>query len=221
MDIEARLARLEARNTKLTVICGVLATLCMALGTTFAVAGPDATQPGVIHAKGLVIDDANGHPRILIGAPFPDVPGRIRHDERSMAMLFLDEQGHDRLTVGQAMTPQIKGKVPAQFHRIGDSVGVTIHDLDGNERGGMAWLSNGRGAIAFDYPERDAIGMYVDDKDRSATFVLENPDVSVGDRSLLELTARGKGGELRLFDGAGKVRTRWSLTEGRIDATKP
>src|ERR1700754_1341351 len=187
MDIEARLARLEAKNTRLTVICGILAVLGLGLSATFAVAGPTRLQPEVIHTKGLVIEDANGHPRILIGAPFPDVPGRIRHAERSAAMLFLDEQGHDRLTVGQAMTPQIKGKVPAQFHRIGDSVGVTIHDLDGNERGGMAWLSNGRGAIAFDYPERDAIGMYVDDKDRSATFVLENPDVSVGDRSLLEL----------------------------------
>jgi hypothetical protein len=85
MDIETRLARLEARNTKLTVICGGLAVLCMGLGTTFAVAGPTRNEPEVIHAKGLVIDDADGHPRILIGAPFPDVPaasgtmkGRLR-----------------------------------------------------------------------------------------------------------------------------------------------
>jgi hypothetical protein len=216
MDIETRLARLEARNTKLTIICGALAILCMGLGTTFAVAGPTRNQPDVIHAKGLVIEDANGHPRILIGAPFPDVPGRIRHDERTAAVEFLDEKGHDRLTVGESFTPQIKGVVPANFHRIGVGVGVTLHDTDGNERGGMSWLSNGRGGIAFDYPERDAIGMYVDDKDRSATFVLENPDAAVGDKSLLELTAKGKGGELKLFDAAGKAKTRWTIDNGML-----
>jgi hypothetical protein len=214
VDIETRLARLEARNTKLTVVCGALAVLCMGLGTTFAIAGPTRNDPSVIHAKGLVIEDTSGRPRILIGAPFPDVPGRIRHDERTAAMEFLDEKGHDRLTVGESFTPQIKGVVPANFHRIGVGVGITLHDTDGNERGGMSWLSNGRGGIAFDYPERDAIGMYVDDKDRSATFVLENPDPAVGDKSLLELTAKGKGGELKLFDAAGKVRTQWNIADG-------
>jgi hypothetical protein len=218
MDIETRLARLEAHNTKLTIFCGALVVLCLGLGATFAVAGPTRSQPDVIHAKGLVIEDADGHPRILIGAPFPDVPGRIRHDERTAAVELLDEKGHDRLTVGESFTPQIKGVVPANFHRIGVAVGIILHDTEGNERGGLSWLSNGRGSIAFDYPERDAIGMYVDDKDRSATFVLENPDAAVGDVSLLELSAKGKGGELKLFDAAGKVRTKWSIADGVFTA---
>ena len=216
MDIETRLARLEARNTKLTVICSALAVLCMALGTTFAFAGPTQGQPDVIHAKGLVIEDASGHPRILIGAPFPTVQGRIRQDEGSTAMVFLDDKGHDRLTVGESFTPQSRGKVLANFHRIGAAEGIILHDTEGNERGGVSWLSNGRGAIAFDYPERDAIGMYVDDKARSATFVLENADAAIGDVSLLELTAKGKGGEFKLFDAAGKVRTQWAISEGML-----
>jgi hypothetical protein len=222
MDLEARVARLEARNKRLGVICGGLTLLCVAMVTTMAVAGPDRSQPSVIHAQGLVIEDANGHPRVLLGAPFPDVPGRLRHDEQTTAMVFLDEQGHDRLTVGEATTPQSRGKVIPHFHRVGASVGMIIHDLDGNERGGMSWLSNGRGVIAFDYPERDAIGMYVDDTNRSAHFILENPDEAVGDVSLLELSALGKSGEVRLYDATGKVRTRWSIADGRLEpAARP
>lgn len=128
----------------------------------------------------------------------------------------------DTLTVGEATTPQSRGKVIPHFHRVGASVGMIIHDLDGNERGGMSWLSNGRGVIAFDYPERDAIGMYVDDTNRSAHFILENPDEAVGDVSLLELSAQGKGGEVRLYDATGKVRTRWSIADGRLEpAARP
>jgi hypothetical protein len=133
-------------------------------------------------------------------------------------MEFLDEKGHDRLTVGESLIPQSRGKVLADFHRIGAAEGIILHDTEGNERGGVSWLSNGRGGIAFDYPERDAIGMYVDDKDRSATFVLENPDAAVGDKSLLELTARGRGGELKLFDATGKAKTRWVIDNGALVA---
>lgn len=220
MDIETRLSRLEACNTMLIMTCGALALLCLGLVVAVAVAGSTRNEPDVIHATGLVLDDGNGHPRILIGAPFPDVPGRIRHDERTTAIVFLDDKGHDRLTVGESIPPQTQGEVPAKFHRIGAGVGVILHDTEGNERGGMSWLSNGRGSISFDYPERDAIGMYVNDKDRSATFVLENPDAAVGDVSLLELTARGKGGELKLFDSAGKPRTQWNIDNGALQRSE-
>ena len=82
----------------------------------------------------------------------------------------------------------------------------------------MSWLSNGRGAIAFDYPDRDAIGMYVDDKNRSATFVLEYADAAIGDVSLFEMTAKGRGGRFSLFDPNGKARTLWTVDEGNVEA---
>lgn len=94
------------------------------------------------------------------------------------------------MTVGESVAPQTQGTVSAKFHRIGAGVGVFLHDTEGNERGGMSWLSNGRGTISFDYPERDAIGMYVDDRDRSATFVLENPDAAVGEPLIGGLSLR-------------------------------
>jgi hypothetical protein len=154
--------------------------------------------------------------RLALGAPFPDVSNRLRHDPGSVAMLFIDEQGHDRLTVGYALTPQMQGKVPANFHRIGEAVGVFLHNTVGDERGGMSWLSNGRGTISFDYPDRDAIGMYVDDKNRSATFVLEYADAAIGDVSMFEMTAKGRGGHFSLFDPHGKARTLWTVDEGAV-----
>lgn len=215
LDIEARLLQLERKNRRLTFLCIGLFVMSMLLSGAIAVAGPKG-QPDIVHVRGLVVDDAQGRARIVMGAPFPDVPNRIRHDAGSVAMLFLDEQGHDRLTVGQSFTPQIQGKVPANFQRIGDSVGLFIHNTAGDERGGISWLSNGRGAISFDYPDRDAIGMYVDEKNRSATFVLEYADAAIGDVSLFEMTAKGRGGRFSLFDPTGKPRSVWNVAGGAV-----
>jgi hypothetical protein len=124
----------------------------------------------VLHLKGLVIEDQQGRARILLGAPFPAVHDRLRQDTTTTTLLFLDEQGHDRFSIGEIMPAQINGKVPPQFHRIGSSsaYGLTIYDPLGNERGGMGFLSNGstvnRASIALDRPDGDAIGMMVDDK---------------------------------------------------------
>jgi hypothetical protein len=215
-NVEERLLKLERKNRQLSRLClGLfLVSIILSAGLSFAV--PTAGSQGVLHVRGLVVDDAQGRARIVMGAPFPDVPSRLRHDAGSVAMLFLDEQGHDRLTVGQSFTPQMNGKVPANFHRIGDAVGVIIHNTAGDERGGMSWLSNGRGAISFDYPDRDAIGMYVDEKNRSATFVLEYADAAIGDVSMFEMTAKGRGGNFTLFDPAGKPKTRWEVAEGAV-----
>ena len=48
-------------------------------------------------------------------------------------MVFLDENGHDRLTLGEEPEPQIAGKVSANIHRVAQGFGVVIHDGDGSE----------------------------------------------------------------------------------------
>lgn len=93
MDFEVRLAKLEACITKLLLACGVFAVLCLGLVVTMAVAGLARSEPDILHTRGVVVDDGAGHPRILIGAPFPNDPGRIRQDERTTAIVFLDEKG--------------------------------------------------------------------------------------------------------------------------------
>lgn len=119
---------------------------------------------GVLRARGLILNDSNGKARILLGAPFPETGDRVRQDPRSAAIVFLDEQGHDRLTLGEQLPAQINGVVSPNFHRIGNGYAITVHDLQGNERGGMGFLSNGRAVIALDRPAGDAWAAIVDDK---------------------------------------------------------
>jgi hypothetical protein len=87
-------------------------------------------------------------------------------------MVFLDEQGHDRLSMGETLPAQLQGKIAKTDKRIAPSFGVTIHDLEGDKRGGFNFLSNGRAVISLDYPGRDAIGMSVDDTLKRAQFML-------------------------------------------------
>jgi hypothetical protein len=79
-------------------------------------------------------------------------------------MVFLDEQGHDRLTLGEEPEPQIGGKVSQMMHRIAPGFGVVIHDGSGDERGTYGWLANGRALITLDRPGLDAWAAVVDDK---------------------------------------------------------
>jgi hypothetical protein len=171
LETQNRLRSLERRLLLLTGLCCLLAvSLVLVVELHARTAFAADASPAILHVKGLVIEDAQGRARILLGAPFPQTHDRLRQDETSTAIVFLDEKGHDRFLVGETITAQIDGKVPAQFHRIGQSssYAATIFDPDGNERGGMGFLSNGssvsRAVVALDRPGADAIGMMVDDK---------------------------------------------------------
>ncbi|MDR6935319.1 hypothetical protein [Luteibacter sp. 3190] len=185
MDIEKRLEILERRSRLLAVAAGVL---CIVLAAVVVSAFTALRNPtGILRAKGLVIEDTQGRPRILLGAPFPEVVERERTDARSTAMLFLDDHGHDRLTVGEGLPAKLQGKVAAVDQRIGASFGVIIHDLEGNERGGLSFLSNGRATMALDYPGRDAIGLSVDDRLNRAEFMLNYSPKLTGPGSSFEI----------------------------------
>ena len=167
--LEARVKNLEKKILYLTSLCGLLVVAMTFIMVHSSIQRVKAAENAkVLHLRGLVIEDAQGRARILLGAPFPTVHDRIRQDATTTAMLFLDENGHDRFSIGEKMPAQIDGKVPPQLHRIGGGYGLTIYDPEGNERGGMGFLSNGstvsRAAIALDRPIGDAWGAMVDDK---------------------------------------------------------
>lgn len=170
--LESRIKQLERKIMALAGLCGFLvfaiAVMFFESPAQHVRAAEAMKIPQILHVRGLVIDDAQGRARILIGAPFPKSPDRIRQDATTTGMLILDEKGHDRFFAGQMMPAQIDGKVSPHFHRIGSSYGLTIFDPKGNERGGMGFLSNGstvsRATIALDRPGADAWGAMVDDK---------------------------------------------------------
>lgn len=167
--LEARVKTLEKKLLCLTSVCGLLVVAMIVIMANSSIQRVKAAENvKVLHLRGLVIEDAQGRARILLGAPFPTVHDRRRQDATTTAMLFLDEKGRDRFSIGEKMPAQLNGKVSPQFHRIGAGYGLTIYDSAGNERGGMGFISNGsrvsRAVIALDRPGQDAWGAMVDDK---------------------------------------------------------
>jgi hypothetical protein len=202
VDLQQRVEKLEQRSRRFmatSVILGIALGAVLVSGFTAAPRQGD----GVIHAKGLVIEDSQGRPRVLLGAPFPEVSARLRTDARGTSMIFLDERGHDRLTVGEALPAQLQGKIAKVDQRIGASFGMIIHDLEGNERGGFSFLSSGRATIALDYPGRDAIGLSVDDHLNRAEFMLNYSPTLTGPGSSFELYQQGESTVFSINDKEG------------------
>ncbi len=209
MDSESRLARVEKNATVLRLLC-ISQLIALVLVVWFFESERRVQASGsdqILHVKGLVIEDAQGRARVLLGAPFPTVKDRVRQDETTTSLIFLDEKGHDRLTLGEEPTPQVDGKVPSGYHRIAPGVGMLIHDDQGNERGGMGWLGNGRAAIALDRPGLDAIGAYVDDHSGFAGMVVEYPKEVANDVNAIEIGTQGKQAFLRFKDTHDRVKS--------------
>ncbi len=128
----------------------------------------DERKPSILRARGLIIEDVNGRERILLGAPVPDSKHRKRNDSIA-ALVFVGENGADRLTLGDQANPQIGGKVAK---RISPGMGMTINDADGNERTGYSVMDMGRVTLGLDWKDREALMLCVDDKDSMATLMI-------------------------------------------------
>jgi hypothetical protein len=136
-----------------------------------AVADPPAPgEDRILRARGLIIEDDKGRPRILLGAPVPVVDGRRRRDPAT-ALIFVGENGADRAIFGLPPNPQVKGRV---IPRIAASAGMTLHDPDGNERGGFSWLDNGRVVLGLDFKDHEGIGLIVNDAEGYAAVLLNS-----------------------------------------------
>jgi len=95
-----RLEQLErfVRMTRLLVLLGLVAVVSLiAFGRYALASSPDEK---ILHVRGIVIEDAMGHPRMLIGAPVSN-QGRKRQDDVT-GLVLLASDGTDRLTIGTA-----------------------------------------------------------------------------------------------------------------------
>lgn len=110
----------------------------------------------VLRVKGLIVEDPEGRPRIVLGAPLAELEGRVRSDP-SVGLVVLDENGRDRVSVGSpAIAPQSGGDV---VPRVGGTSGIVFSDETGNARGGFGYLAGGRVVLGIDYPgAADAFG---------------------------------------------------------------
>lgn len=197
MDDAAQLANLrrEVKQLRAVVVAMLLAgAAVLAIGAS--------SGPSVLRAKGLVIIDDQGRERILLGSPTPASAMRNRKGADTSSIVFLGEDGADRVIVGQSPQPLIQGHAGV---RIAQAWGLVIHDPHGNERGGIAYLGSGRAAVMLDYPSHDAIGMVVDDKSSSARLLLAYPSSAKAPNPAAELEADVNGASLLLHDQTGRV----------------
>src|SRR4051812_1172656 len=91
----------ETTLTKLSHQVRWLSVLCLVQALGFVVLMMDGrlvkaqSTPATMRVRGLIVEDDQGRPRIVMGAPFPNVAERSRKDPPTNAMVFLDESGHD------------------------------------------------------------------------------------------------------------------------------
>lgn len=206
---------------RLHLVVGLLGVVVVAL----AVRALRPTTPDVIRTRGLVVEDASGRARILIGAPIPVVAERVRTDtakaraawgeqmggDRYMGyyasyrhsthgMLVLDERGFDRLAIGDS-TPD-----PNIGNRLGPATGIQINDAMGFERSGY-------GLLRVDGLYRVVLGL--DGSDGR-----EGVALSLFDQGPAGLWAYGPGGESYFAGRDGSTSSRdgallgWSLRRG-------
>ena len=195
---ESRIRQLEGQVRGLRIAAASIAIALLGL----AVAAFTQGQSDIVRARGIIIEDAAGRERILIGAPIPAAENRVRTDSarareawagrfpdpdqymgyyanyrHSMhGMLILDENGFDRVAVGDS-TPD-----PNIGQRIAASTGIQINDDRGFERSGYSVLKvNGsdRVVLGLDGPRGEGVVLSLVDGNRMGLSVY-GPQNTVG-----------------------------------------
>lgn len=219
-DQTATIRRLEKSVTNLKRTTLALGGV-MVLGVTAAF---NQASPDILRAKGIIIEDAEGRARILIGAPTPIVPERLRTDparyeeafgeqlgsaardvgrlrNNGVGILVLDENGQDRVAIGSPLPDPLNGR------RIGDMTGLSFHAANGIERGGIGHMTNAETGL-------DRSGIGVDSVDGEGAILVADAD---GTNGLVVLDGQDQG---LLFVGRapgdgvvgdGQPRTRFGL----------
>jgi hypothetical protein len=188
--VAAQLRSLEKRYTRLT--WGVYALSVFVVIITIAYFTKSSTP--IIRAKGIVIEDAQGKDRILIGAPIPASTHRVRTDTTLVrkhwasrfgdeandymawykdythttdGMVIMNEDGFDRVVIGDKVTDPNIGK------RMFEMAGVVWNNREGWELGGAGVNTSRDGKIA-----RSIIGL--DNEEGEAVHLVALEDGTKG-----------------------------------------
>ena len=205
----ARLER-QIKILKLAVL-----GLAVVFSAVLTMAMLDENSAKILRVQGLIIEDADGTPRILVGAPFPDVEERQRTDTTT-GLVLLDEKGIDRLSFGYpALPPQAKGQV---IERITTHAGFVVNDTDGDERTGYGVTDQGQVILGMDYKGREALILYVDPKGYTGVIINGEKNPPYNQRVFLgtDNKSGSEHGILVLNDSQGTARTMYHLDEGKM-----
>lgn len=162
IDPAATLARLERQMRRLRRFNGMLTagTLLALAGTVASLhadtgATPQLGPDGVLEVRGLVVKDANGTPRVILGAPVPD-PIKDGKPAPRLAplsgLLILDHHGNERGGYGTASV----GDYSEAFVTLDDARGREVFTVVANaDAGATLTLRNQKGAMALLTTYRD------------------------------------------------------------------
>jgi len=179
-DSDFRLSALEKKYARLRM--GFFASVLLVISCLVYFGLVQTRTFGLIRAKGIIIEDAAGKDRILIGAPIPFSADRVRTDTALVrqywakgygsreddfmgwyrdyyhgtdGMVIMNESGFDRVLVGDKLADPNSGK------RLFQIAGITWNDKEGWELGGAGvnTASDGkaRSVIGLDNDNGEAV----------------------------------------------------------------
>jgi hypothetical protein len=189
------------------VVAGVIVSVSLsALNCAEQRAHAQTGHDRILRVRGLIIEDAQGHDRVLLGAPVTSA--QRKRTDPMVGLLIVDEHGVDRVSVGAPIpAPQEDGAVQA---RISGGAGFGFNDAAGNERGGLGVLDNGRAVLGLDREDGEGTMLYVmphggpaglrinGDKGRQQIAITSEP---AAHRNTLAMSAPAGGERLRLQAG--------------------
>lgn len=213
-DITSRLERAERRVRWLGAGMASMATLFGLLLVGCETVGNGAPAD-VVTARGLVIVDAEGRQRLVLGAPM----GSTSDDARlagTTGITVLDSAG--RLVTSLGMNNPLIQPDGSAGERRGTAYGMTFYDpRTGQERGGIGAFDDGRANVCLDWAgvEREAACMSVWADDQYAAVILNGTpaEETIFDRVVLYVGSDGTG-RIKAF-GGGRHQDGVSIDVGR------
>lgn len=207
---DKRIERLE-RNIRSLRTAVLLLVLIIIVGSSVAMLSEG--KGNILRVQGLIVEDAEGNPRILIGSPFPEVKERKRED-KTTGILLLDEKGIDRVAIASpAPNPQVKGTV---IKRMSPATGIQLNDLNGNERSGYGIMNSGSVVLGMDYESGEGLALFVS-KELGYTGIMINGEKRPPNNQRVFLGTNVKkedNGVLVLNDSDGTMYTYLGLKNG-------
>lgn len=152
-----RIKQLE-RQLRFTWSAGLALLALLAVGMQVDSSQPDS-ESETLRTQQLIVEDEEGRPRIILGAPIVKVDGRVRQDSMT-GLLVLDENGIDRVAVGSPVTdPQVEGEIHS---RNSPATGISFNDKNGNERGGLGILDgDNRVVLGLDRKGGEGVVLFI------------------------------------------------------------
>jgi hypothetical protein len=213
-EIASRLERAERRVRWLTTGMVSIAVLSAGLLVGCETVGGDE-RGDVVTARGLVIVDAEGRQRLVLGAPLASASEDARL-AGTTGITVLDSAG--RLVTSLGMNNPLIHPDGSAGERRGTSYGMTFYDpRTGQERGGIGAFDDGRANVCLDWAgvEREAACMSVWADDQYAAVILNGTpaEETIFDRVVLYVGSDGTG-RIKAF-GGGRHQDGVSIDVGR------